>query len=59
MRNELEKKLMIFCERADIKLLYIPEKYAVNIESIGLYNFTQSKIFETLKNNYIEAKNVK
>lgn len=56
MRKELEKKLQSFCERAEIKLLYIPSKYAVTLESKGLYNFTNGKIFNTLKNRYIENK---
>lgn len=58
MRKELEKKLLSFCERAEIKLLYIPEKYAVTLEAEGLFNFTNSKIFEVLKNKYIESKQV-
>ena len=49
MRKYLEKKVKTFCDRADILLLYIPAQYAVNIEAEGLYNFTNSSIFNTLK----------
>lgn len=54
MRKELEEKLINFCKRAEIQLLYIPAKYSVVLEAEGLYNFTNSKIFEILKNKYIE-----
>jgi plasmid segregation protein ParM len=57
MRPYLESKLKSFCDRAEIKLLYIPEKYAVNLEAEGLYNFTIGKIFGALKLKYIESKN--
>lgn len=53
MRKELEDKLRTFCNRAEIKLLYIDEKHAITLECEGLYNFTNSKIFEMLKNKYI------
>lgn len=49
MREQLEKKLDSICEKADIKLLYIPEKYAVTLESKGMYEFTIGKIFKVLK----------
>ncbi len=52
MRKYLEKKVKAFCDRADISLLYIPAKYAVNIEAEGLYNFTNSNIFTALKSRY-------
>lgn len=52
MRKSLESKLKAFCNRAEIKLLYIPEKYAVTLEAEGLYNFTTSKIFGALKAKY-------
>lgn len=49
MKEQLEKKFDSICEKADIKLLYIPEKYAVTLESKGMYEFTNGKIFAALK----------
>ena len=57
MRTYLESNLKSFCDRAEIKLLYIPKEYAVTLEAEGLYNFTNSKIFEVLKSKYIQSKN--
>lgn len=57
MRTYLESKLKSFCDRAEIKLLYIPKKYAITLEAEGLYNFTTGKIFEVLKAKHIESKN--
>ena len=57
MRNYLEANLKNFCDRAEIKLLYIPKEYAVTLEAKGLYNFTNSKIFGVLKSKYIQSKN--
>ncbi|MBK5242798.1 MAG: hypothetical protein JJD95_16520, partial [Clostridium sp.] len=56
MRKSLEKELRIFCDRAEIKLFYVPKKYAINLECEGLYNFTDSKIFSTLKNQNSVSK---
>lgn len=56
MRNYLEPKLEYICERADIKLFYVPEKYAVILESIGMYEFTKGLIFKKLKEKYLSAK---
>ncbi|MDU3597550.1 ParM/StbA family protein [Clostridium butyricum] len=52
MRESLEKKLQTFCNRAKIKLFYVPEEYTVTLEAKGLYNFTCSKIFSSLKAKY-------
>ncbi|WP_307993114.1 ParM/StbA family protein [uncultured Clostridium sp.] len=54
MRDSLEKKLQAFCDRAKIKLFYVPEEYTVTLEAKGLYNFTCSDIFESLKAKYIK-----
>ncbi|MCJ8341619.1 MAG: ParM/StbA family protein [Cetobacterium sp.] len=51
MRNSLEKELEKICERGKIKLLYLEKKDCVTIESQGLSNFTNSKLFELLKKN--------
>lgn len=56
MREHLETKLKQYCERAKIKLLYIPKNYAVTLESEGLYEFALSDIFKILKE---KSKNVK
>ena len=56
MRKSLEQNLRMFCDRAEIKLFYVPEEYAINLECEGLYNFTNSKIFSTLKNRSIASK---
>ena len=56
MRKSLEQNLRKFCDRAEIKLFYVPKEYAINLECEGLYNFTNSKIFSTLKNRSIESK---
>ena len=56
MRKSLEKNLRSFCDRAQIKLFYVPGKYAINLECEGLYNFTNSKIFATLKDKYTVSK---
>lgn len=56
MRDYLEKKVADLCDRAEIKLLYIPSEFAVTLEARGLYNFTNSKIFNSLKVNYLDNK---
>ena len=54
MRPVLEKKLQTYCDRALIKLLYIPEEYAVTLEVKGLNVFLHSKIFEAVKKATLE-----
>nr|MBK5235610.1 ParM/StbA family protein [Clostridium sp.] len=56
MRKSLEENLRSFCDRAQIKLFYVPEKYTINLECEGLYNFTNSKIFAILKDKYTMSK---
>lgn len=58
MREYLEGNLKTLCDRAEIKLLYMPKEYAVTLEAKGLYNFTTSKIFESLKANYNKSKTI-
>lgn len=57
MRDSLESKLQAFCKRAMIKLLYIPEEYAVTLEAEGLNVFLGSPIFEKIKKDYKEKSN--
>lgn len=56
MKEDLEPKLNALCSRGDIKLIYIPSEFAVTLEARGLYNFTNSKIFSSLKANYLDSK---
>ena len=53
MREALESRLDAFCKRAMIKLLYVPEEFAVVIEAMGLEAFINSKIFESIKKNFL------
>lgn len=52
MRKYLEEKLRTFCDRAQIKVFYVPAKYAVLLEVEGLNKFVNSKIFNMLKAQY-------
>lgn len=52
MKKYLYQELKRFCDRAEIKLLYIPAEYAVTIEAQGLYKFVNSKLFKMLKEQY-------
>jgi plasmid segregation protein ParM len=52
MQEALENRLETFCKRAMIKLLYVPEEYAVTLEAVGLDAFLKSKIFESIKKSY-------
>lgn len=49
MKSKLHSKLIDLCNKADIKLFYVPEQYAVILEALGLYEFTSGDIFESLK----------
>ena len=50
MREHLEKRLEQVARQIRAKLLYVDEEYAVTLEAKGLYSFTNSAIFKTLKN---------
>ncbi|MGD9678936.1 MAG: hypothetical protein AB7V16_11400 [Vulcanibacillus sp.] len=52
MRNYLQPKLLEFCNSIGSIMLYIPEEYAVILEALGLYAFTNSTLFEQLKKNH-------
>lgn len=57
MRKHLEKRLEQVARQIRAKLLYVDEEYAVTLEAKGLYSFTNSAIFKTLKNRQLaEAK---
>ncbi|HBF4081559.1 TPA: ParM/StbA family protein [Clostridioides difficile] len=55
MKKYLEPKLKKICNRAEIKLLYIDEKYAVILECIGLFNFVNSKVWEAIKKRSLSS----
>ena len=57
MKPYLEENLKALCNRAEIKLIYIPKEYAVTLEAKGLYNFTNSIFFNILKAKYLNSKN--
>jgi len=57
MRDNLRPKIETVAVRADIKLFYVPENFAVTLEAKGMYEFTRSKIFKALKNKYLIANN--
>ncbi|WP_366782505.1 ParM/StbA family protein [uncultured Clostridium sp.] len=57
MKPYLKENLKDLCNRAEIKLIYIPKEYAVTLEAKGLYNFTNSIFFNTLKAEYLNSKN--
>lgn len=52
MKSQLEPKLNTICDLIDCELLYVPTKYAIIIESIGMYEFTKGPIFKALKERY-------
>lgn len=56
MRKALEKRLVEFCDRAKIKLLYVPDQYAVTLEARGLDVFLHSKLFAAVKQNYLDKQ---
>lgn len=49
MKDNLYTKLINLCEKTDIKLFYVPEEFAVILESLGLYEFVCGEIFNSLK----------
>lgn len=55
MKEYLYNELIEFGNATNIKLFYVPEEFAVKIEALGMYAFTNSKIFEMLKNKYKEV----
>ena len=53
MQEYLRPKLTEACEKAGIKLFYVPEEFAVTLEAKGMYEFTESPIFGALKSKYL------
>ncbi|MBU3173270.1 ParM/StbA family protein [Clostridium estertheticum] len=54
MEKHLKEKLEDVCKKAKIVLFYVPAKYAVTLESKGMYQFTKGDIFKLLKEKYIK-----
>lgn len=55
MKDYLYDELSKFGEETRIKIFYIPEEFAVNLETLGMYEFAKSKIFKMLKDKYINS----
>lgn len=56
MRSVLYPMLKELCDQREMKLLYIPEEYAVTMNAQGLDAFVRGKIYETLKNKAIKVE---
>ncbi|MDP2947581.1 MAG: ParM/StbA family protein [Nanoarchaeota archaeon] len=51
MRGHLENKLKALCQKTLMELFYVPTHYAVALEALGLYEFCNSEIYASLKEN--------
>lgn len=58
MKPYFKEPLKKFANRTDIKVVYIPEPFATEIEAWGLYEFTLSDLFKSLKEKYISQQEV-
>lgn len=54
MRTALYPLLKELCDEREIKLLYIPSDYAVELNATGLDAFVRGKIYEALKNKAVQ-----
>ncbi|MFC4779142.1 hypothetical protein ACFO9Q_20305 [Paenibacillus sp. GCM10023252] len=54
MRSMLAPQLKELCEEREIKLLYIPAEYAVQLNAMGLDAFVRGKIYEALKSKAVQ-----
>jgi plasmid segregation protein ParM len=55
MRSLLYPRLEEICEEREIRLLYIPAEYAVQMNALGLDCFVRGKIYEALKNKAMQT----
>lgn len=55
MRSLLVPELSALCEEREMQLFYIPAKYAVQLNAMGLDAFARGKIYEALKNKAAQA----
>lgn len=56
MREYIEKELDKHLKKTGVKLIYVPESLAIDIESLGMYEFCKGEIFEKLKEKFISKK---
>lgn len=56
MYEQLANKLYERYDGTGIEILYVPKEYAVQLEVYGLYAFTESQIFETLKQKHLSKE---
>lgn len=54
MRPMLFEKLKALCDEREIKLFYVPAKYAVTLNAIGLDQFVRGNIYKALKERAIK-----
>jgi plasmid segregation protein ParM len=54
MRSMLHPLLEELCTEREMKLLYIPADYAVQMNALGLDAFVRGKIYEALKNKAVQ-----
>ncbi|MCC3376799.1 ParM/StbA family protein [Cohnella sp. REN36] len=54
MRSFLYPQLKTICEEREMKLLYIPAEYAVQLNAMGLDAFARGKIYEALKSKTVQ-----
>lgn len=54
MKPYLREKLNDFCKITNIQLLYIDKPLSVSIEAFGMYEFSKSATFKSLKENYLK-----
>lgn len=54
MRSLLYPLLKELCDEREMKLLYIPAEYAVQMNAMGLDAFVRGKIYEALKNKAVQ-----
>jgi plasmid segregation protein ParM len=55
MRSLLYPRLEEICVEREIRLLYIPAEYAVQMNALGLDCFVRGKIYEALKNKAMQT----
>lgn len=54
MRRFLESSLTSYAEQRGIKVIFVPEEYAITLEANGLNSFVHSKIYSTLKSTELK-----
>jgi plasmid segregation protein ParM len=54
MRSVLYAQLQELCDEREMKLLYVPAEYAVQMNAMGLDAFVRGKIYDALKNKAVQ-----